>query len=68
MGVSSYKDLAQHVGHEFECVFYDTPDKNWNVSLECLTCHQVIVDFDTEEVQRLKEELEIEAGKRGKGQ
>jgi len=52
MGVSSYEDLLAHKGHEFECVTYG-PSKNdertegdVNVSLECVTCYVVIIDYD----------------------
>lgn len=44
----SYPALSRHVGHEIRCVHYGlTPDEPWNVSLECETCCEVLVDFDT---------------------
>lgn len=49
MSANSYDDLARHVGHEVEVVFYGTEDEADNVSCECLTCNEVIVDFDREE-------------------
>jgi len=44
MSVNNYKDLKSHKGHEFECVTYGE-----NISLECLTCNEVIISFDKED-------------------
>ena len=44
MGVSCYDDLRRHVGHKFQCVVYGDE----NVALECVTCCEVIIDFDKE--------------------
>lgn len=41
----SYRELARHVGHEFECAEYAD---GANVSLECVTCYEVIVDYERE--------------------
>jgi len=48
MGVSSYDDLIEHRGHKIEVVTYGPGGKPpWhNVSLECLTCDRVLVDYD----------------------
>ena len=43
MAVASYGDLANHLGHEFECVSYGEGE---NVALECVTCNEVMIDFD----------------------
>jgi len=43
MSVSRFQELKNHVGHEFDCVIYGEDD---NVSLECLTCSEVIMDFN----------------------
>jgi hypothetical protein len=50
--------LLEHVGHEFECVTYGATSIRptgmervvWNVSLECMTCGCVVLDFDAPEV------------------
>lgn len=44
MGVDSYERLLSHVGHKFECVTYGP--NNENVALECVTCSEVMMDFD----------------------
>ena len=54
MSVSNFDDLSYHVGHEFECVFYGDKERNWNVSLECMTCCEVIVGFDSPEVEQIE--------------
>lgn len=46
MGASSYEDLKRHVGHKVECVVYGD---DANVSVECVTCNEVIIDFDRED-------------------
>lgn len=46
MGVSSYADLILHKGHRFECVIYG--DQNDNVALECMTCNEVVIDYNKE--------------------
>ena len=43
MSVSNYSDLLQHVGHSFECVTYGG---GVNVALECMTCNEVLIDYD----------------------
>jgi ribosomal protein S27E len=39
----THRELEHHVGHEFECVTYGDDQ---NVSLECMDCSLVMVDFD----------------------
>jgi len=49
MGVSKYIELMMHVGHRMECVAYapyDRPEDVANVAIECIDCHEVMVDFD----------------------
>lgn len=43
MGVHSFDDLRQHVGHETEVVMYA---EGCNVAIECLDCCEVLVDYD----------------------
>jgi hypothetical protein len=44
MGTHVFEDLIKHVGHKLECVYYGTPPVN--AAVECLTCHEVLLDFD----------------------
>ena len=59
-----YEKIARHIGHEIEVATYgnysgDVPSKSkclsygWgdivNVAVECMNCHEVIVDADNEE-------------------
>ena len=46
MGVHSFEDLIKHVGHKIECDEYGGPNDGWNVTLECVDCHEVLVSFD----------------------
>jgi hypothetical protein len=43
----SFDALKLHVGHELECVQYGDPPAN--VAIECNTCNEVLLSFDTEE-------------------
>ena len=45
MGVSNFEELSKHVGHEIVCVSYG----NENVSIECETCNEVLMDYDRDE-------------------
>lgn len=47
MGAYDFKDLKRHVGHRIECVTYGNPPVN--VAVECVTCNEVLIDFDKEE-------------------
>lgn len=47
MGAHSFDDLLLHVGHKLECVKYaqkGAPPAN--VAVECVTCHEVLRDFN----------------------
>lgn len=43
MSVNSYTELLEHVNHEIECVAYGD---DANVAIECVTCGEVLVDYD----------------------
>jgi hypothetical protein len=45
-----FEKARQHIGHEIECAAYGTPTDLWNVSIECMTCGEVIIDADAPEV------------------
>ena len=47
MSVSEYAGLRHHVGHVIECVTYGPNGEN--VALECLTCDEVLLDYDKNE-------------------
>jgi hypothetical protein len=51
MGASSFGDLIQHVNHRIQCTRYGTGCKKnaKNVSVECITCGEVLMDFDRKE-------------------
>jgi len=57
MGVHNYNDLKTHIGHKFQCVSYG-PDID-NVSLECVTCCEVMIDFNPEIPDEIEPEHEI---------
>lgn len=44
MTVTNYSDLRDHRGHRLEIVVYGIEE---NVSLECLDCCEVLLDFDS---------------------
>jgi hypothetical protein len=46
MAVATYDDLLTHIGHDIEVAVYGQSD---NVALECVTCYEVLIDFDMEE-------------------
>ena len=50
MSVSGYDDLMRHYGHDVKVVRYGTAamDDWWNVAIECVTCSEVLVDFDAQ--------------------
>lgn len=44
MAVHDYHDLMEHVGHRIVCMAYG--EDLDGVSLECETCHEVLVSYD----------------------
>ena len=46
LGVHSFHDLMNHVGHKIECATYGDEGDAVNVALECMNCHEVLLDFD----------------------
>lgn len=45
MGAHEFEELRQHIGHKIECVCYGDPPVN--VSVECITCGEVLMDLDS---------------------
>ena len=47
-----YEKIARHIGHNIEVATYGN---GWgdmvNVAVECMDCHEVIVDADNKEFQ-----------------
>ena len=52
MTVRGFEDLMRHVGHRIECVRYSDGETVYGVSLECVTCGEVLVSFDNPEFVR----------------
>ena len=46
MSASNFKELSNHVGHKVEVVTYGKNGEVWNVAIECMTCNEVLLDFD----------------------
>lgn len=51
MGISTFDELKQHIGHQTEIVAYGNPNSGrlQNVAVECIDCSTVIIDYDREE-------------------
>lgn len=54
MGVHTFDDLREHVGHDVHVSRYVSFDEHGtehevNVAIECETCYEVLVDFDKRE-------------------
>ena len=47
MGVSNWKDLIKHYGHDIHVVTYG-PNYPVNVAVECEDCSEVILDYEIE--------------------
>jgi len=43
---NGYRDLKQHIGHELHMSGYGDEDDWENVAIECLTCMEILLDFD----------------------
>jgi len=54
-----YEKIANHIGHNIEVASYggklehllNQPSEIWNVAVECMDCHEVIVDADKDETE-----------------
>ncbi len=44
MSICNFKEAKQHIGHKINCVMYGKQ----NVSIECETCNEILIDFDKE--------------------
>ena len=44
--MSNFDKVLSHLGHELEVAVYGD---NENVAIECLTCMEVVVDYNQEE-------------------
>lgn len=42
-----YNKLKNHIGHAIDCVAYE----NQNISIECLDCNEVLIDYDNPETE-----------------
>lgn len=39
-----FKKMLKHRGHKIECVTYGATDEN--CAIECVTCNEVIIDYE----------------------
>jgi len=47
MSVHSFDDLVCHEGHHIQVVTYGiAPGEAVNAAIECVTCYEVLLDFD----------------------
>lgn len=46
MAVQNYKELKGHIKHKIVCTYYGDKEEPENVAIECLTCNEVLVDYD----------------------
>ena len=52
MSIIDFEDARRHIGHDIVCVCYGTHgDGPLNVSIECETCMEVLVSYDSDEVE-----------------
>ncbi len=55
MGVSTYGELREHIGHNIVCVAYGNQGEDpLNVAIECEDCGLVILDFNKPEEKPVK--------------
>jgi len=45
MSLNNWKDAKKHIGHKISCAIYG----NENISVECETCQEVLMDFEVNE-------------------
>ena len=43
---NGYRDLLEHAGHKIVIATYGDPSEPHNVAIECVTCSEVLLDFD----------------------
>jgi len=46
MSAINYNDLKRHIGHKIVVVSYG--ENQENISIECETCNEVLLDYDSE--------------------
>jgi len=47
MSATNFRELAAHCGHKLEVALYGNPPVN--AAIECLTCYEVLVDYEDDE-------------------
>lgn len=60
MGIFSYEELRDHIGHKIVCVGYGSqllPPAN--VAVECETCSTVLMDFDKEDTSEMPPSVRV---------
>ena len=48
--IKGYEDLKKHIGHDIELAYYGELPEPDNIAIECLTCMEVLIDFDHPEI------------------
>jgi hypothetical protein len=49
MAATDFNDLIRHEEHEITiATYYDLDLNTVNVAIECMDCHEVLLDFDKE--------------------
>ncbi len=61
MSAFNYKELLKHVDHEIICVTYG--ENKENVSVECLDCNEVLLDYDKGSTESERESIDTPLGK-----
>lgn len=46
MSVFDFESLKKHSGHRLECNEYGTNDLTVNVTIECIDCNEILIDYD----------------------
>ena len=46
MAIYSFDEMREHSGHEIEVAVYGEPDDPINVTIECMSCHRILVSLD----------------------
>ena len=46
MAVFDFEKLAEHDGHNIECVIYTDGDIIYSIGLECVDCNEPFLKFD----------------------
>lgn len=48
MAITNFNDLVKHWGHKIDCVLHLKGKKAHSISLDCVTCDKMLIEFDCE--------------------